>query len=204
MPTDTTPPRAAADAASSAPQRANARFMLSHPVHIVSLGFGSGLAPFMPGTFGTLFGWLTFVVLNRYLTVPQWWLVIAVGFVAGIAMTGFTAKRMGAAGLGTAGSGTAGIGAAGSGATGQGAADPGAVVWDEIVAIWLVMLFVTPVTFYGQLAAFLLFRFFDMVKPPPIRYFDRHLQGGFGIMFDDLVAAFVTLLVIAFWRSVVG
>lgn len=78
-------------------RRATVRFMFSHPVHIVSLGFGSGLAPFMPGTFGTLFGWLTFVALNRYLTVPEWWALIVAGFVAGIWMTGFTAKKMGIA-----------------------------------------------------------------------------------------------------------
>ncbi|AHI63905.1 phosphatidylglycerophosphatase A [Burkholderia thailandensis] len=157
-------------------RRATVRFMFSHPVHIVSLGFGSGLAPFMPGTFGTLFGWLTFVALNRYLTVPEWWALIVAGFVAGIWMTGFTAKRMGIA-------------------------DPGPAVWDEIVAIWLVMLLVTPATFVEQLWAFVVFRFFDMVKPPPIRYFDRNLKGGFGIMFDDLIAALMTLFVIALWRS---
>lgn len=183
MQTDPTPAPAAAEpgatSGGNAPPRATARFMLSHPAHIVSLGFGSGLAPIMPGTFGSLFGWLSFVVLNRYLTVPEWWALIAAGFVAGTWLTGFTARKMGSA-------------------------DPGAVVWDEIVAIWLVMLFVTPATFVGQLWAFVAFRFFDMLKPPPIRYFDRRLKGGLGIMADDLVAAFMTLLVIALWRSVVG
>ncbi|AOJ36946.1 phosphatidylglycerophosphatase A [Burkholderia sp. AU33423] len=183
MQTDPTPAHTAAEpgaaSAGNAPRRATARFMLSHPAHIVSLGFGSGLAPIMPGTFGSLFGWLTFVVLNRYLTVPEWWALIAVGFVAGTRLTDFTARKMGSA-------------------------DPGAVVWDEIVAIWLVMLFVTPATFVGQLWAFVAFRFFDMLKPPPIRYVERRLKGGLGIMVDDLVAAFMTLLVIALWRSVVG
>ncbi|CAN0642213.1 phosphatidylglycerophosphatase A [Burkholderia cepacia] len=183
MQTDPTPAHAAAEPGAApgghAPQRATARFMLSHPAHLVSLGFGSGLAPLMPGTFGSLFGWLTFVVLNRYLTVPEWWALIAVGFVAGTWLTGFTARKMGRS-------------------------DPCAVVWDEIVAIWLVMLFVTPATFIGQLWAFVAFRIFDMLKPPPIRYFERRLKGGLGIMVDDLVAAFMTLLVIALWRSVVG
>ncbi|HDR9806250.1 TPA: phosphatidylglycerophosphatase A [Burkholderia cenocepacia] len=178
MQTDPTPAHAAAEPG-AAPTRVTARFMLSHPAHLVSLGFGSGLAAIMPGTFGSLFGWLTFVVLNRYLTVPEWWALIAVGFAAGTWVTGFTAKK-------------------------AGVADPGAVVWDEIVAIWLVMLFVTPATFVGQLWAFVAFRFFDMLKPPPIRYFDRRLKGGLGIMVDDLVAAFMTLLVIALWRSVAG
>ncbi|AJX32038.1 phosphatidylglycerophosphatase A [Burkholderia oklahomensis] len=189
MPTDPTPRPADSsgqpgpapapqDSQKIARRRATVGFMFSHPVHIVSLGLGSGLAPFMPGTFGTLFGWLTFVALNRYLTVPEWWALIVVGFVAGIWMTGFTAKKMGIA-------------------------DPGPAVWDEIVAIWLVMLLVTPATFVEQLWAFVVFRFFDMVKPPPIRYFDRNLKGGFGIMFDDLIAALMTLFVIALWRSFV-
>ncbi|MXN78829.1 phosphatidylglycerophosphatase A [Burkholderia sp. 4701] len=178
MQTDPTPPRAVADAGATqhAPQRATLRFMLSHPAHLLSLGFGSGLAPFMPGTFGTLFGWLTFVALNRYLTVPEWWALIAAAFAGGIWLTGFTAKKMGNA-------------------------DPGPVVWDEIVAIWIVMLFVTPATFIGQLWAFVAFRFFDMLKPPPIRYVERRLKGGLGIMADDLIAAFMSLLVIALWRS---
>ena len=99
MQTDPTPARAAAEpgAAPPAPTRVTARFMLSHPAHLVSLGFGSGLAPIMPGTFGSLFGWLTFVVLNRYLTVPEWWALIAVGFVAGAWVTGFTARKAGVA-----------------------------------------------------------------------------------------------------------
>ncbi|WP_186310824.1 phosphatidylglycerophosphatase A [Paraburkholderia sp. BCC1886] len=157
------------------PRRATARFMLSHPLHLLSLGFGSGLSPVAPGTVGTLFAWVSFAVLSRYLTVIDWGVLIAVGFIGGIAVCSFTAKRLGTA-------------------------DPSQVVWDEIIAFWLVLLMVTPVTLVGQLWAFIVFRFFDMVKPPPIGYFDRRLKGGFGIMFDDLVAAFFTLLVIALWR----
>lgn len=157
------------------PRRATARFMLSHPLHLISLGFGSGLSPVAPGTLGTLFAWASFAVLNRYVTVLEWGIVIVIGFFAGISITGFTAKRLGID-------------------------DPSPVVWDEIVAFWLVMLMVTPVSLTGQIWTFVVFRFFDMVKPPPIRYFDRRLKGGFGIMFDDLVAAFFTLLVIALWR----
>ena len=97
---------------------------------------------------------------------------------AGIVVTGFTAKRLRAD-------------------------DPSAIVWDEIVAFWLVLLMVTPVDFTGKLWAFVTFRFFDIVKPPPIRYLDRRFTGGFGIMLDDLVAAFFTLLVIALWRMTV-
>ncbi|WP_297356343.1 phosphatidylglycerophosphatase A [Paraburkholderia sp.] len=160
------------------PRRATARFMLTHPLHLISLGFGSGLSPIMPGTVGTLFGWASFAVLNRYLTVLDWGVLIVVGFFAGISITAFTAKKLAIE-------------------------DPSAIVWDEIVAFWLVLLMVSPISFTGQVWSFIVFRFFDMVKPPPIRYFDRRLKGGFGIMFDDLVAAFFTLLVIALWRMAV-
>ncbi len=160
------------------PRRATARFMLTHPLHLISLGFGSGLSPIMPGTVGTLFGWASFAVLNRYLTVLDWGVLIVVGFFAGISITAFTAKKLAIE-------------------------DPSAIVWDEIVAFWLVLLMVSPISFTGQVWSFIVFRFFDMVKPPPIRYFDRRLKGGFGIMFDDLVAAFFTLLVIALWLMAV-
>jgi phosphatidylglycerophosphatase A len=84
--------------------------------------------------------------------------------------------------------------------------DPGAIVWDEIVAMWLILFLVMPTDFVGQLAAFVLFRFFDAVKPGPVAWADRLFKGlgwrgGWGIVFDDLVAAFCTLLVIALWRS---
>ena len=157
------------------PRRATARFMLSHPLHILSLGFGSGLSPIAPGTMGTLFAWASFAAFSAQLTVIEWGILIIAGFIGGIGICSFTANRLGID-------------------------DPSPVVWDEIVAFWLVLLMVTPATFTGQLWAFIVFRFFDMVKPPPIRYFDRRLKGGFGIMFDDLVAAFFTLLVIALWR----
>jgi len=160
---------------SGGPRRADAPFMLTHPLHILSLGFGSGLSRLAPGTAGTLFAWAAFEVLNRYLTVTEWGLLIVVGFFAGIGITGFTAKKLRTE-------------------------DPSAIVWDEIVAFWLVLLMVTPVDFEGRLWAFVVFRFFDMVKPPPIRYFDRRFKGGLGIMLDDIVAAFFTLLVIALWR----
>jgi phosphatidylglycerophosphatase A len=160
------------------PRRADAPFMLTHPFHIISLGFGSGLSRIAPGTAGTLFAWAAFEVLNRYVTVAEWGLLIVVGFFAGIGITGFTAKKMRVE-------------------------DPSAIVWDEIVAFWLVLLMVTPASFTGRLWAFIVFRFFDMVKPPPIRYFDRRFKGGLGIMLDDMVAAFFTLLVIALWSMTV-
>jgi phosphatidylglycerophosphatase A len=170
-------PRAGKPRASEAPgpRRADGPFMMSHPFHIISLGFGTGLSRIAPGTAGTLFAWASFEVLNRYLSVLDWGILIIGGYLAGIAITGYTAKKLHVL-------------------------DPSAIVWDEIIAFWLVLLMITPVSFTNKLAAFVVFRFFDIVKPPPIGYIDRHVVGGFGIMLDDLVAAFFTLLMVALWR----
>jgi phosphatidylglycerophosphatase A len=86
-------------------------------------------------------------------------------------------------------------------------ADPGCIVWDEIVAFWLVLWLVSPTGFWGQLIAFALFRYFDAAKPGPVAWADKSFKGfgargGFGIMFDDLVAAFCTVFVIALWRVI--
>jgi phosphatidylglycerophosphatase A len=160
--------------------RPDAGFMLSHPAHILAQGFGSGLAGIMPGTFGTLFGWLSFNVLSSrwpgVFTPLNWSLIIVAGFFIGIWACAKTGRDLGVA-------------------------DHGSMVWDEVIAFWLVMLLVTPAGMSTQFAAFLWFRFFDMVKPPPISYFDRRFKGGFGVMFDDIVAAFFTLLVFAIWRA---
>ena len=162
-----------------APVMPTRKFMLAHPAHLLALGFGSGLSPVVPGTVGTLFGWFSFHVLSaRWPSVftPQLWaLLIVAGFVVGV----WACEKTGSA---------------------LGVPDHGAMVWDEIIAIWLVLLLVTPTSFKGELAAFLLFRAFDMTKPPPIRHIERRFKGGFGVMVDDIIAAFFTLLVLALWR----
>ena len=84
-----------------------------------------------------------------------------------------------------------------------GVSDHGGIVWDEMVATWLVLLF-TPTTLMWQAAAVALFRFFDIVKPPPVRWADRSFKGGFGVMFDDIVAAGYTLLVLAILVILLG
>jgi len=161
-------------------KRPTARFMLEHPAHILAQGFGSGLSPIMPGTAGTLFAWLSYVVMTArwpaIFTPFHWAIIVAVGFVLGAWVCGKTGRDLGVP-------------------------DHGSMVWDEIIAFWLVLLFVMPASFGTQCWAFLWFRFFDMVKPPPIGYFDKHFKGGFGVMWDDIVAAFYTLLVFALWRA---
>ena len=160
--------------------RSMLQFMCRHPAHLLAQGFGSGLSPVMPGTAGTLFGWVLFValtsVLPAWFSAFHWACIIVAGFAIGIWACGRTGRDMGVA-------------------------DHGSMVWDEIIAFWLVLLFVMPAGFTTQLWAFVAFRFFDMVKPPPIRFFDQHIKGGFGVMWDDIVAAFYTLLLIALWRA---
>ena len=162
------------------PARPNAKFLLAHPAHFIALGLGSGLSPVAPGTAGTLWAWLAYLALQPWLTVAQMgWLIAASALVGWWACT-ITAKNMAVA-------------------------DPGNIVWDEVVAFWLVLWLIMPTGFTGQLVAFVLFRFFDAVKPGPVAWADQHFKGfnargGFGILFDDFVAAFCTLLVIALWK----
>lgn len=144
------------------------RLMLSHPAHQLSFGFGSGLLRPAPGTWGTLFAWLVFVALDPWLSPTVWAAVIGVTFFLGAA----AAERTGRA---------------------LGRADHGAIVIDEIVAFWLV-LWLLPTGLFTQAVAFVGFRFFDILKPPPIRAVDQRFKNGLGVMFDDLLAAFYTLL----------
>jgi phosphatidylglycerophosphatase A len=157
--------------------RASWRFILRHPAHVLAFGFGAGLVPGAPGTLGTLLAFPIYWMLEPRLTAAEFLLLIAFMFAAGIWACGRTGRALGAP-------------------------DHGGMVWDETVAFLLVLVF-TPDSLDWQAGAFLLFRLFDILKPPPIRYLDRALKGGFGVMFDDIVAAFYTLLVIAavktFW-----
>ena len=142
---------------------------------LVAFGFGAGLSPVAPGTVGTLWAWAAWLVMQLWLPEPVMLLLLPVAFVVGVWACGRTAQAMGVA-------------------------DHGAMVWDEVVAFWLVLAMV-PAGFGAQFAAFVLFRLFDIVKPPPIRHFDATVPGGFGVMFDDLVAAFFTLLCLAGWKA---
>jgi phosphatidylglycerophosphatase A len=153
---------------------------LSHPAHFIALGGGIGLMPFAPGTFGTLLALPIFWLVGpRLLDAPGIYFGgLAVLFALGVWACNVTGRALGAS-------------------------DHGSMVWDETVA-FLLVLFFTPVYSYWQAFAFLVFRLFDIGKPPPIRYYERRFKGGFGVMIDDVVAAFFTLLVLAFARAVVN
>lgn len=145
--------------------------MLRSPLRIVALGFGSGLLRPGPGTWGTVLAWALWALGARHLGDA----VIAAGLVALFALGCWCCQR-----------------------TGQdmGEPDSSTMVWDEMVAFWLV-LWLTPDSLLAQAVAFAAFRFFDIIKPPPIRYFDKHLKHGFGVMWDDLLAAGYSLLLLA-------
>ena len=148
-----------------------ARFLLSDPAHFVALGFGSGLCPKGPGTAGTLAGWLLYPFVSAALSDSLFGGLLLASFLFGILACERTGRALGVA-------------------------DHGSIVWDEIVAIWLV-LWLSPDGLAWQATAFVLFRFFDIVKPQPIRWVDEHTRGGLGVMLDDLLAAGYTLLALA-------
>jgi phosphatidylglycerophosphatase A len=158
--------------------RPSAGFAVAHPAHLVAFGFGAGLAPFAPGTFGTLAAYPIWWLLGWGTTPLEYFAALAFFFAAGVWACELTGRHLGAS-------------------------DHSAMVWDEIVAFLLVLALV-PDTPLWQLAAFLVFRAFDIAKPPPIRQFERRLKGGFGVMFDDLLAAGYTLLVLAAAKRLLG
>lgn len=144
-----------------------ALFNLSNPIHFLALGFGSGLAPKAPGTFGTL------------ATLPILWLMLPLSLVWYIAIT--TAMAV------------VGIYLCGKTAQDSGVHDHGAIVWDEIVGYLITMIGVA-ISWQSLLVGFLLFRFFDILKPWPISFLDKHVHGGLGIMLDDVAAGLAALV----------
>ncbi len=158
-------------------------FLVAHPAHWVALGMGSGLLRPGPGTWGTALAWVIFAALAPKGAIdPATALaVLAVALIVGTWATEHTAAMLGEA-------------------------DPSTIVVDEMVAFWLVLVLLPAGehTFGLQLLAFLLFRFFDIAKPPPIGAIDRRWKSAVGVMADDLVAALYTLLVIALGIRITG
>lgn len=155
-----------------------AAFLWRHPAHLIACGFGSGLSPVAPGTAGTLFAWLSFPLLRILFPDDSGLaLFLVLAFALGITACQITGRALGVV-------------------------DHGSIVWDEVVPFWMVLL-LTPSGLFWQLVAFLSFRFYDIVKPPPARYFDTQVKNGFGVMMDDLCAAAYTVLTLALLKSLV-
>jgi phosphatidylglycerophosphatase A len=176
------------DAPSAAPIRPTWRFMLRHPAHWMALGFGSGLSPKAPGTAGTLWAWLVYVLVDPYMSAPLWGATLVASTLIGWWACTVTARNLRTP-------------------------DPGSIVWDEVVAFWLILWIVMPAPWWSQLIAFALFRFFDAVKRGPVGWADQLFKAergapigwaqGFGILFDDFVAAGCTLFVMALVQRLV-
>jgi phosphatidylglycerophosphatase A len=140
---------------------------MANPVHFLALGFGSGLAPKAPGTFGTLAALPLVWLMSAYTPFITYLVITALTCVVGVWICGKTARDMHVH-------------------------DDSSIVWDEIAGMMITMIAV-PLTWQYLLAGFVLFRLFDIVKPWPIKYLDRQVHGGLGIMLDDILAGLCSL-----------
>jgi phosphatidylglycerophosphatase A len=159
-------------------ERPTVAFLLHHPAHFIALGAGAGLAPVAPGTFGTLVAVALALVLRAYSGDAAFVAAIVILFAIGAWASQVTGRNLGVP-------------------------DHGAIVVDEIAAFLLVLFFVG--ADWPRVAfAFLIFRLFDIWKPPPIRQLDAAMKNGVGVMLDDLLAAGYTLIVFAIWQRTFG
>ena len=146
------------------------RVALGTTAGFVAFGFGSGLSRYAPGTVGTVAA-IPFAILLKSLPTVWFWLLLVGLFLVGIHLCDVSSRRLGQH-------------------------DPGGIVWDEMVAYWLTVAFL-PLSWPWWLAAFVLFRFFDILKPWPIRQLEKQFSGGLGIMLDDIAAAAYSMAILA-------
>ncbi|OCQ52871.1 Phosphatidylglycerophosphatase A [Photorhabdus australis subsp. thailandensis] len=156
---------------------AKRRLRMSNPWHLLATGFGSGLSPIMPGTMGSVASIPFWLLLMQF---PEWicWLAIIVGMLFGIMICQRTSDDMKVH-------------------------DHGSIVWDEFIGMWITLMAIPVISWQWVLTGFIVFRIFDMWKPWPIRWFDRYVHGGLGIMLDDIIAAafsFVIVWLLAFYQ----
>ncbi|NIO42677.1 MAG: phosphatidylglycerophosphatase A [Burkholderiales bacterium] len=156
---------------SEMPRRASLRFVVAHPAHFVAFGFGAGLSPVAPGTMGTVVAFPVYYGLASVFSDAVLLGSIALALLIGIWVCQVTGRHLGVH-------------------------DHSGMVWDEIAAFMLVLYFIPAYPIWWAFA-FLLFRIFDIFKPPPIRRLDQKIRNGFGVMLDDVVAAFYTLICLA-------
>lgn len=144
------------------------RSVWRNPVHFLAFGFGSGAAPVAPGTFGTLMAVPLYLLLLPNLSWPLYCVFLIVTFALGVFLCGKTAQDIGVH-------------------------DHGGIVWDEFVGYWITM-FLAPPGWLWVVLGFILFRVFDILKPWPIRWLDKNVSGGFGVMIDDVLAGLMALV----------
>ncbi len=152
------------------PAQANWHFLRQHPAYWIAFGFGSGLSPVAPGTVGSLLAFPLYALTLAHFSLPWLIVVLLAAQLLGVWVCDKTGRALGEA-------------------------DYGGIVWDEIAACWLILACV-PQRWDWWLAAFVLFRLFDIWKPWPIREADRHVKGGFGVMLDDVLAAVYVIIIL--------
>lgn len=153
----------------------NVKPNLLNPIHLLAFGFGSGLPTKAPGTFGSLAAMVVWYVLFKDIHLYAHLTIIILGFFAGIYICHRCAKDLGVH-------------------------DYGGIVWDEWIGLWIAYLYLPQGViwlFYG----FLLFRVFDILKPPPISWLDKKVSGGLGIMLDDVLAGIFALALLQLTHS---
>lgn len=143
--------------------------LLANPKLLLAFGFGSGLAPKAPGTFGTIAAIPLYLLIAQF-SLPVYLLIVLASFAVGVYLCGYASKHMGVH-------------------------DHGGIVWDEFVGLWIT-LFAAPSGVQWIVLGFVLFRIFDIAKPWPINWLDKKVAGGFGIMIDDVLAGLFALLVL--------
>ena len=141
-----------------------------NPIHFLALGFGSGLAPKAPGTFGSIAGMIIYLLILQFIPLIPYLIVLLIASIIGIWLCGKTAQDLGVH-------------------------DDPAIVWDEFCGYWLTMI-AAPAGWVWPILGFALFRLFDIWKPWPIRLLDQKVHGGFGIMVDDLLAGLFAFIVL--------
>ena len=156
--------------------RPDLTFLFSHPAHTIACGLGSGLSYIAPGTVGTLFAWFLYLLFGDFFSEDYLAIFLGVALVVGFFVCHRTGKDLGVV-------------------------DHGSIVWDEMVAFWLILI-VIPNHWIWQTAGFFLFRFFDVFKPPVASWFDERVKNGFGVMMDDVIAACYALFFLALWKRV--
>lgn len=144
---------------------AKRRLNMRNPCHLLATGFGSGLCPWFPGTMGSLAA-IPFWWLMTFLPWQLYSLLVMLAICCGVALCHRTARDMGIH-------------------------DHGCIVWDEFVGMWITLMAIPAVNWQWVMTGFLIFRVLDMWKPWPIRWFDRNIHGGMGIMIDDIVAGII-------------
>ncbi|KOY62966.1 phosphatidylglycerophosphatase [Photorhabdus heterorhabditis] len=149
---------------------AKRRLRMSNPWHLLATGFGSGLSPIIPGTMGSVASIPFWLLLMQF---PEWicWLVIIIGMLFGIMICQRTSDDMKVH-------------------------DHGSIVWDEFIGMWITLMAIPVINWQWVLTGFIVFRIFDMWKPWPIRWFDRYVHGGLGIMLDDIIAAIFSFVIV--------